>query len=487
MPLDAANVRKIVERACERPDVLDACRKRDLGTVIAILGSHGLTQGAMASLTGLGQGRLSQYKNHLITPMAQTIFEDFADGLKMPPTARLALGLSSDQAAKPGVETSQVDSISDLGLAYPDAPAEAFENVSRLWQADLESNELLDGRLEPAVWNDASLRWLIDPGQTPDSENGIGARIGKADVARFRMTVELFSQLDDRFGGGHARPALVQYLHSDAGRLLHGQYTSDVGREIFSAIAEATLLAAWMSYDSVPGSALAQRYFVQALALAQAGNDRLLGASILDAMSHQATYTGRFGEAANLACAALTGTRGVATATLTAHFHAMEARALARLGDSKGCDRALAEAVSEFERREPEDDPEWIRYFDESELAAEISHCMRDLGRADEASHQASRSLGALGDATFVRSDFFVMVVLADSHLASGEFGQACQVALAALEAGEQLRSARCIGYLREFRQHLVSVGESSSVGEFEEQAADSRMWRIASRSRKAA
>ena len=69
-------------------------------------------------------------------------------------------------------------------------------------------------------------------------------------------------------------------------------------------MAEATLLAAWMSYDSMPGSALAQRYFIQALSLAQAGGDRLLGASVLDAMSHQATYLGRFGEAASLARAA---------------------------------------------------------------------------------------------------------------------------------------------------------------------------------------
>ena len=33
----------------------------------------------------------------------------------------------------------------------------------------------------------------------------------------------------------------------------------------------------------------------------------------------------------------------------------MEARALARLGDAKACDRALAEAVRAFERRRPED------------------------------------------------------------------------------------------------------------------------------------
>ena len=203
-----------------------------------------------------------------------------------------------------------------------------------------------------------------------------------SDVERFRATVEMFTKLDDRFGGGHARQALVQYLRTDADRMLSGRYSDAVGRELFTAVGEATLLAAWMSYDSAPASALAQGYFVQALALAQAGEDRLLGASILDAMSHQATFTGRFTEAANLARAAQAGTREIATPTLTAHFRAMEARALARLGDAKACDHALSESMREFERANPENDPEWIRYFNESELSAEFAHCMRDLGRA---------------------------------------------------------------------------------------------------------
>ena len=63
------------------------------------------------------------------------------------------------------------------------------------------------------------------------------------------MTVEAFRQLDDRFGGGNARQALIQYLDSDADRLLRGRYTGTVGSALFSAVAEATLLAAWMSYE----------------------------------------------------------------------------------------------------------------------------------------------------------------------------------------------------------------------------------------------
>ena len=187
----------------------------------------------------------------------------------------------------------------------------------------------------------------------------------------------MFVQLDNRFGGGHARHTLIQYLSADGGRLLRGQYSEPVGRALFSAVAEATLLAAWMTYDSSPSAGLAQRYFVQALALAQAAGDRLLGATILDAMSHQATYIGRFAEAANLARAARSGTRGLATPTLTAHFHTMEARALARLGDARACDAALADAVREFERRNPDDDPLWIRWTAPGILEALIPGRMR--------------------------------------------------------------------------------------------------------------
>lgn len=481
MALAVSDVRAIVERVCARQDVLDACSRRDLGTVIEALGAHGVTQEQMADLTGLHQGRLSEYKKHRRAAKASSTFQAFADGLGMPPVARQALGLAPDRPASVSLST-RGGLPQNIGLAYPDTPAEVAENVAWLWRADLAQAPLLHAELAPGAWNNASLHWLVDPGRQPETQSAGGVRIGMADVDRFRATAGLFTQLDDRFGGGHARQSLIQYLSADAGRLLHGRYTEAVGRALFSATAEATLLAAWMSYDSSPGSSLAQRYFIQALALAQAGDDRLLGASVLDAMSHQATYTGRFGEAAGLARAAMTGTRGIPTPTLTSHFHTMEARALARLGDAKGCDRSLADAVREFERRRPDDDPGWIHYFDESELSAEFGHCLRDLGRPADAAQYASRSLMAVDETTFVRSDFFAMMVLADAYVDAGELEQACSVALSALTAGEQIRSARCVNYLREFRQRLTAAGNSRPAADFYDQAASSRLWRIASR-----
>jgi transcriptional regulator with XRE-family HTH domain len=470
MALALSEVRAVVQQVCARPDVLHACRQQDLGFVVEALGNHRpkVTQGQIAALTGISQGRLSEYVNHKRRPQKATLIRDFADGLDMPAAARKALGLLAERSATSGagLVPAMREPPDDTGLAYPDAPEDATAKVIRLWQADLaDPAELMRGRVDPDRWNDASLRWLVDPvGQI---ETSAGVRVGMSDIARFRATVEMFQRLDDQYGGGHARQALIQYLRIDGERLLHGKFAEDVGRTLYSSVAEATLLAAWTTYDAASASRLAQKYFVQALALAQAGNDRLLGASILDAMSHQATYTGRYQEAANLARAARTGTQGVATATLTAHFHAMEARALARLGDSKACDRALAEATRKFERRNPDADPEWIRYFNEAELAAEFGHCLRDLGRAVDAARYAGKSIAAVNGDTFARSDFFAAMVLADSHLAAGELEQACHVTLNALTAGEQIRSARCVKYLREFRGHLEHLGSAVVATDF--------------------
>jgi hypothetical protein len=443
-----------------------------------------VTQGQITSLTGISQGRLSEWARHKREPRASSTFESFADGLELPPAARQALGLAAGPTAEAaiGAVRSPATSNLDAGLQYPDTPLEAAENMSTLWRADLSDQSVLEhGLITPGAWNEVSLRWLFaSDGDRGIVENPGGVRVGLGDVERFRDTVDMFRELDNRFGGGHARDALIAYLQGDAVRLLRGRYPDIVGRTLLSAVAEATQLAAWMTYDSAPQSPQAQRYYIQALGLAQAAGDRLLGAGILDAMSHQATYTGRFREAANLAQAARTGTTGVATASLTAHFYTMEARALARLGEAKSCELALSAAVTEYERRRPEADPAWFQYFDEAELSAEFGHCLRDLSRARDAAEHAGRSVGATSDGRFARSDFFATMVLADSYLAAGEAEQACETALVAITAGEKIRSGRCVNYLREFREHLAVADGTAAVADFSQQALQSRLWRIA-------
>ncbi|MBB5868566.1 hypothetical protein F4553_001945 [Allocatelliglobosispora scoriae] len=361
------------------------------------------------------------------------------------------------------------------GIEYG-ADAEAVIGaVGRLWRADLDAvRAVITAPANSAAWTEASLNWLVRDDTDPLPKLGGTQRVGASDVLRLRATTELFAQLDNRFGGVHSRRSLVQYLETEVSTLLAGNYTAESGRGLFGAAAEATLLAAWMSYDAgIQG--LAQRYFIQALQLAQISGDVLLAGSVLDAMSHQATYLGQWHQAANLARAARAGTRGLATATLTAHFHAMEARATAVGGDSVATQRALGEAVRAFERRSPGDDPNWISYFDDAELAAEFSHCFRDIGRAKDTVTYAQRALANVG--TSPRSDFFVTMVLATGHLQQGEIEQACHVVQSALTIGEQVQSVRCVEYLRTFRAALAEADSPGLVAALDEWAAEHRLW----------
>ncbi|AEW95664.1 MULTISPECIES: helix-turn-helix domain-containing protein [Streptomycetaceae] len=361
-----------------------------------------------------------------------------------------------------------------LDTSYPASPDTAIAGVDRLWRADLNGYEpLLEAGPSEHAWSEASLRWLVAPEASFPSARGPEApRVGLGDVTVVKSTSDMFAQLDDRFGGEHARQSVIQYLSQDVAPLLKGTYTESVGRALFSTVAECTLLAGWMSYDACHHG-LAQRYFLQALRFAQDGNDRRLAGSILSAMSHQATFVGEFVHAATLARAALMGISGVATPTLRAQFHAMEARALARTGDRRGCEAALAQAAKHLESRNSDDEPEWITYFDEAELAAEAAHCFRDVRSARQAVAYAENAMSG----SHVRSDFFATMVLADAHLHAKDPEEACRVALDALDLGEQLRSARCVAYLAEFRGHLDSVGDCAAVRDFHEQVADHRLW----------
>jgi transcriptional regulator with XRE-family HTH domain len=382
-----------------------------------------------------------------------------------------ALGLS---AAELGLSPAGGRDPSLLEVRYPPTPDEAITAVDQLWRADLNGYEpLLTSEPSEPAWSDASLRWLVAPEPTArTTDDSTGIKVGLADVAIIQSTSETFAMLDDRFGGGHARHSVIQYLSRDVAPLLNGRYTESVGRALFSAVAEATLLAGWMSYDACHHGP-AQRYFLQALRFAQDGGDRRLAGSILSAMSHQATFLGHYTQAATLARAARMGISGVATPTLMAQFHAMEARALARTGDKRGSELALSEAARHLESRNSGDEPEWITYFDEAELAAEAAHSFRDVNRARQAVEHATNAMSG----SHVRSDFFATMVLADAHLQAGHVDEACRVALDALDLGEQLRSARCVSYLRDFRTALAPYAKTPIVRELHEQAAEHRLW----------
>jgi len=272
-------------------------------------------------------------------------------------------------------------------------------------------------------------------------------------------------KMDFQFGGGHARAALAQYFTNDVCPLLEGRFSDQVGRRLFSAAAEVAQLLGWTAYDT-GRHGLAQRYLIQALRLAQAADDRMMGGRLLANMSHQANYLGNFDQAVHLARAAQEGSRSAVSATAMSMFLAMEARAHAGNGDDAACSHALREAEALFQRRDVAADPGWISYFDAAELAGEAAHCFRDL-RNPRMTQEFVAGAIELTDPAYVRTLAFVRLVHATSFVQQREPAQAVEVATQAIGLVGNLKSRRYLRYVRDLCKDLEGFGAEAKVQGF--------------------
>ncbi|WP_418957649.1 transcriptional regulator [Streptomyces tritici] len=357
---------------------------------------------------------------------------------------------------------------SGVGLQFSPTVTGAIEQVCELWRSDVGRRDFLSGSAVAAsALVEPSRDWLIS-GADAQVARSAGSRVGASDVAAVREMTQALVDLDHRFGSGHVRPVVVHYLNSVVAGMLAGAYQESVGRELFAAVARLTELAGYMAVDTgQPG--LAQRYYIQALRLAQAAGDRGYGGYVLAAsMSHLAAQLGNPREIAQLARAAQEGARGHVTPRAEAMFLAAEARGHALLGDARTFDAVAGRAVRALEQADPEsgDDPAWIAHFDHAYLADELAHGHRDLGRPEEAARAAEEALSGLPE-TRARRRAIGLVLLASAQVQRREVEQACHTGTRALELLGALRSSRGAEYLEDLQQRLEPYATEPAVREF--------------------
>ncbi|MEU6120768.1 regulator [Streptomyces sp. NPDC047123] len=382
------------------------------------------------------------------------------------------------------------------GLEFAASPEEAVDIVGGLWRKDSGSHaELRKIAFTPAGLVVPSRDWLIgradervgrgdvDPQRVPvqgrpavprqrqGPERGPGQRVSSGDIAALRSVGELFRALDHAYGGGHARQALVRYLEHEAEPMLRGVYGEQAGRRLFGAAADLTRLAGWTSYD-IAAHGLAQRYYVQALRLAQAAGDRAYGSYVLVTMSRQAVYLGHGREAVQLARVAQQGVGSSAPPVVQSLLYAAEARGHGVLGEVRACTAALVRAERSLEAARTGDEvPHWARFFDEAQLADEFGHSYRDLQQYRAAAQYAERSLQLRAPA-FARSRLFCRVVLASARLGLGELELACQLGAEAAQAAGEMRSARAHEYVRDFERRLEPYRDAAPVRGYRDRVA---------------
>ncbi|MDT0548231.1 sporulation protein [Streptomyces lonegramiae] len=363
-----------------------------------------------------------------------------------------------------------------IGTGYAASLAETLATlggIAQLSPDDRPSDECL---LPESEVNSAAFSWMISRPDDLIASLAATRRVDMKDVAAMRTVADTFTQLDFLYGGGHGHTTLRHYFKHEVIPLLNGSFSTKVGKALFGAASETLQVLGWTAYDSGQHS-IANRYLLAALRLAQAADDRMLGACVLANLSHQANYLGLALRALQLARASVEGGKGGSTPRGMALFLAHEARALSTTHDYDGAKRAMKEAEKFFARADTTDDPEWISYMDEAELVGEFSHCFRDLKRGPEAVRFAERAV-ALTNPKYARTLGFVRMVLAQSQLLNGELEQAAATATQAVEAAEALQSARFQRYVKTFQKGISVHSGNPSVGEFNERVrnAMSRM-----------
>ncbi|MGO4518964.1 helix-turn-helix domain-containing protein [Terriglobus sp. 2YAB30_2] len=252
-----------------------------------------------------------------------------------------------------------------------------------LGKADVERRSFLRVGYSTALSASMLLPGWLDPAASVLPGNKTGVRhVGEVDVAAVRDVMVLFSQIDQRLGGGHGRTAVVQYLTNEVTSYLNGSYASEAVRnDMFSAASELAYLAGWMAFDNAEHYT-AQRYFAASTKLAAEANDEPLTGHILRAMAHQAIDLGHHAEGLQLAEASVSGRRYQAACPRErALLKVVHGKALSAAGHVTESAKTLLEAERDLASASNSDhEPARIFFFSEASLAHETACALRDAG-----------------------------------------------------------------------------------------------------------
>ncbi|MFF5215942.1 helix-turn-helix domain-containing protein [Micromonospora sp. NPDC000442] len=444
---------RIPDDLWSREDIRAALAARDVGALFRLLARHtGASQTRIGAAVGLEQGYVSRIiAGRKVTSIE--VLERIADGCGMPDESRMTLGLA------PGQRSCRPDMADRRDGRQSDVPAnrswrEDVRAAVQLWEGDVNRREVLRQIVfSSAAYTLPALRWFTATSPQTVAQEG-RQTVGQPDIDTIREMTATYRRLDNQYGGGHARDNVTRYLHQEVTPLLtQGRYDPQIGRKLLTAVAELTQLAGWQAYDMAEHG-LAQRYLTHALDLARTADDPGLGAEILAAMSHQATYLGHTATGVDLARAARHTAHRAGITVLAAEALVMEAHAHAAARDSVACATALHQAEQALDRADRSGDPQWLGYFDEAYLSAKFGHCFTALGQHRQAERFATRSLRM--DERYVRGKAFNLALLATIQARHGEPDRASVIGGQALALTTQLKSARAVRYVRDLQTNLL-------------------------------
>ncbi|MCX2971153.1 MULTISPECIES: transcriptional regulator [Streptomyces] len=354
----------------------------------------------------------------------------------------------------------------DRPLTYSPSFQETVESVTELGRADMDRRKFLAASpFVAAAGVGPSRDWLLN---TLDQAPEPGPRVRLEDVTSVRNMFGTFQEMDVMQGGGSGRLVLTEYMNQHVYPLLRRTHSDTVRRPLCGAVAEQTYLLGWMAFDNGEHGT-AQRYLIQALRLAEESEDVALGAHVLAGMADQATLLGNPSEGRRLAQAGRQGLGKGDSPACLADLWALEARALAVLGDKSATASAVDKSEAAYARVVREDEPEWAKFIDGAYLHGEHANAFRDVGQAERSAEHARRSIECARAQGRARRGAMSHAALAVSHLQRRDLEAAHAAGVRTLELARQVKSSRCIDAVQDVRRRMVPFGRHPLVADYNE------------------
>ncbi|MFD8970163.1 XRE family transcriptional regulator [Streptomyces sp. NPDC059568] len=321
---------------------------------------------------------------------------------------------------------------------------------------------LTGGALTASLWS-----WLTaDPaaaGQLTHSR-----RLGETSITHVEERVRQLRHADDVDGGGQLLTETALSLQMTVRLLKDRSYTDAHGARLHAAAADLARMHAWAAFDV--HDTCADSIFEAALRSAHAASDTALGSHILAFWSIAANNSGRPADAEAMTTAALSAARGRTTPRVEAMLLSRRARARAHQ-NNPACFADLDRSAVLLDTGRTDDDPEWVYWFDQSELLGALASTHLDMGRPDRA-ETAFVQTAALSPADRVRTQTLFLARRADAQWRQGEFESACATGGQALDLTEEISSHRAAGPLHDLARRMQPHASVSAVRDFRERVA---------------
>jgi transcriptional regulator with XRE-family HTH domain len=421
MAIDRQHVAKIIDQVFAGQDMRDACQRRDVGAIIRILGKYGVTQGQIASLTGIAQGRLSEYKTGKRLPSATSTFEAFADGLGLPAHARRALGLA------PHTTTDSTETGEGFGV-----PADTF---------DLQVLAEAVGKRSDAVNRREMLAMAAKIGATTAlAQSEAWERVAYALGKPSALDESVIREMEARSAGFHRleeiipAPALFKGLAAhlrEVGTLLNGipADASDKLRARLIVVAgESSVLAGWAASD-MGHIAVARNYYETAERAAKEADDPAILACSLAYRSYIPSTKGAHGRSRALLKTALEALSGYSASPGTLSWiAARHAEESAALGDRSQALTSWARADEAYSIADPDDDRVWTKFLDQQRFDSYHITTYANIGKLEEAQNLATQVLSRLGSPDRKKA-VIILEGIAAAHIAQGSINEGATLA----------------------------------------------------------